>query len=190
MVREGSAPNFCPPTEEGITITLVDEKGEQVELEFLGLVLKGESSFGFFFPVDDEHPATSSGEVVVLEVTEVDEDGQPCSFELVDDEVIAAEAYADFQEAAKDSVRLRLRAARQGHPMIFVADPDSVFTLREQQILYYIAGGLSNKEIAGRLTLSEQTVKAHLSHMTTKCGRANRAALVAYGFETGLLRRR
>ena len=111
MVREGSAPNFCPPTEEGITITLVDEKGEQVELEFLGLVLKGESSFGFFFPVDDEHPATSTAfvwfareqcEVVVLEVTEVDEDGQPCSFELVDDEVIAAEAYADFQEAAKD----------------------------------------------------------------------------------------
>ena len=65
--------------------------------------------------------------------------------------------------------------------MIFVADPDSAFTLREQQILYYIAGGLSNKEIAGRLSLSEQTVKAHLSHMTTKCGRANRAALVAYG---------
>ena len=60
--------------------------------------------------------------------------------------------------------------------MIFVADPASAFTLREQQILYYIA--------------SEQTVKAHLSHMTTKCGRANRAALVAYGFETGLLRRR
>ena len=74
--------------------------------------------------------------------------------------------------------------------MIFVADPDSAFTLREQQILYYIAGGLSNKEIAGRLSLSEQTVKAHLSHMPTKCGRANRAALVAYGFETGLLRRR
>ena len=49
---------------------------------------------------------------------------------------------------------------------------------------------VSNKEIAGRLSLSEQTVKAHLSHMTTKCGRANRAALVAYGFETGLLRRR
>ncbi len=41
MVREGSAPNFCPPTAEGITLTLVDEKGEQAELEFLGLVLKG-----------------------------------------------------------------------------------------------------------------------------------------------------
>ena len=97
-----AAANFCPPTEEGVTIALVDEKGERVELEFLGLVLKGESSFGFFFPIDDEHPATSSGEVVVLEVTEVDEEGQPVSFELVDDEVIAAEAYADFQVAAKD----------------------------------------------------------------------------------------
>ena len=46
--------------------------------------------------------------------------------------------------------------------MIFVADPDSVFTLREQQILYYIAGGLSNKEIAGRLTLSEPVSYTHL----------------------------
>lgn len=73
--------------------------------------------------------------------------------------------------------------------MILVTDPDHGLTLREQQILYYIAGGLSNKEIAGRLTLSEQTVKAHLSHMTAKSGRANRAALVTYGFETGILRR-
>ncbi len=74
--------------------------------------------------------------------------------------------------------------------MILVADVDSALTLREQQILYYIAGGLSNREIAERLTLSEQTVKAHLSHMTTKSGCSNRAALVAYGFGTGLLRRR
>ena len=74
--------------------------------------------------------------------------------------------------------------------MILVSDPDHALTLREQQILYYIAQGLSNREIAERLTLSEQTVKAHLSHMTTKSGRANRAALVTYGFETGVLARR
>ena len=102
MIREGSAPNFCPPTEEGITLTFSDEKGDTVDLEFLGLVLKDDRSYGFFFPVDDEHPATSSGEVVLLEVTELDEDGQPAAFELVTDEAIAADAYAAFQEAAKD----------------------------------------------------------------------------------------
>ena len=100
MIREGSAPNFCPPTEEGVTITLVDEKGEQVELEFLGLVLKGESSFGFFFPIDDEHPATSSGEVVVLEVTEVDEEGQPVCLIRPGNELLA------FDRAEFDGVAL------------------------------------------------------------------------------------
>lgn len=73
--------------------------------------------------------------------------------------------------------------------MILVIDPEHGLTRREQQILYYIARGLSNREIAERLTLSEQTVKAHLSHMTAKSGRSNRAALVTYGFETGILRR-
>ena len=38
-MREGSAPNFCPPVEEGIAIVLEDETGEQTELEFLGLIL-------------------------------------------------------------------------------------------------------------------------------------------------------
>ena len=102
MVREGSAPNFCPPTEEGITLTFADEKGDQVDLEFLGLILRDVRSYGFFFPVDEQNPALSSGEVVLLEVTELDDEGQPSEFELVTDEAIAAEVYADFQEATKD----------------------------------------------------------------------------------------
>ena len=85
-MRQGSAPNFCPPVEEGITFTFQDEAGELVELEFLGLVLHG----------------GSSGQVIILEVTELDEDGQPDEFELVVDEGIAAEVYADFREATKD----------------------------------------------------------------------------------------
>uniref|UniRef100_A0A7C9JR31 DUF1292 domain-containing protein n=1 Tax=Muribaculaceae bacterium Z82 TaxID=2304548 RepID=A0A7C9JR31_9BACT len=101
-MREGSAPNFCPPVEEGMLISLQDERGERVELEFLGLVLHGERRYGFFFPVSDEAPALSSGEVVCLEVTELDEDGQPAAFELVDDAAIAEEVYADFRQATRD----------------------------------------------------------------------------------------
>ena len=101
-MREGSAPNFCPPVEEGITLVLEDEAGEQPELEFLGLVLHNDRRYGFFFPVTDEAPAGSSGEVVLLEVTELDEEGQPAAFELVEDEGIAAEVYDDFRIATKD----------------------------------------------------------------------------------------
>ena len=80
-MREGSAPNFCPPTEEGVTLVLEDETGEQTELEFLGLILHHDRSYGFFFPVTEDEPVGSSGEVVLLEVTELDEDGQPAAFE-------------------------------------------------------------------------------------------------------------
>ena len=101
-MRQGSAPNFCPPVEEGLTIVFEDEQGEQSELEFLGLVIHRGRRYGFFFPVSEDAPAGSSGEIVVLEVTELDEDDQPAAFELVEDESIATEAYEVFREATKD----------------------------------------------------------------------------------------
>lgn len=101
-MRQGSAPNFCPPTEEGITIVLEDETGEQTELEFLGLILHRDRSYGFFFLITEDEPAGSSGEVVLLEVMELDEDGQPAAFEIVEDEAVAAEVYDDFRTATKD----------------------------------------------------------------------------------------
>lgn len=104
-IREGSAPNFCPPEKEGTVLSFVDEKNEQVDLEFLGLILDGDTRFGFFFPVSEDEPALSSGEVVVLEVMELDEDGQPAAFELIEDEAVAEDAYRQFQEATKDLYR-------------------------------------------------------------------------------------
>ena len=101
-MRQGSAPNFCPPVEEGAVFQLEDENGDVVDLEFLGLVLHNGRRYGFFFPVSTDEPALSSGEVVLLEVTEVDDDDQPLEFEFVIDEAIAAEAFAAFREAAKD----------------------------------------------------------------------------------------
>ena len=85
-----------------MVVTFEDEKGEQVELEFLGLILHEGRRYGFFFPVAEDAPAGSSGEVVLLEVTDLDEDDQPSAFELVEDEQIAAEVYRDFQRATKD----------------------------------------------------------------------------------------
>jgi len=53
-------------------------------------------------------------------------------------------------------------------------------TRREQQLVHLISLGLTNKEIAGRLYLSEQTVKNHLRRMFRKSGAAGRLEAVAF----------
>ncbi len=101
-MRTGSNPNFCPPVEEGTVYTLEDENGDTIDLEFLGLVIDEGRRYGFFFPVSEDDPATSSGEVVVLEVTELDDEDQPSAFELIDDEAQADAAYELFREVASE----------------------------------------------------------------------------------------
>lgn len=49
---------------------------------------------------------------------------------------------------------------------------------KEQAIILHISQGLTNKEIAEKLFISEQTVKAHLSRIFRKCNVKNRAQLV------------
>lgn len=101
-MRTGSDPNFCPPVEEGLVYTLQDENGDEVSLEFLGLVLYEQRRFGFFFPVSEEEPALSSGEVIVLEVVALDDEGQPDEFEWVDDDALADQVYEVFKRVAAD----------------------------------------------------------------------------------------
>ena len=50
-------------------------------------------------------------------------------------------------------------------------------TLRERQLVSLIAEGLTNKEIAARLHLSEQTVKNHVHRILRKTGSSNRTSL-------------
>ena len=61
------------------------------------------------------------------------------------------------------------------------ADYLAALTERERQILDQVAGGLSNKEVAARLHLSEKTVKHYMTIIMEKLGVRNRveAALLA-----------
>ena len=101
-MREGSAPNFAPPVEEGTVFTFQDESGDTVNLEFLGLIIHNDRRYGFFYAIADGEEVGGSGEVTILEVTEFDEEGQPSAFELVLDDAIAAEVYEDFKVATED----------------------------------------------------------------------------------------
>ena len=60
-------------------------------------------------------------------------------------------------------------------------------TARELEILTLIAGGLSNREIATQLFVSENTVKTHCSRAFDKLGAARRTQAVRRGKELGLL---
>jgi len=59
-------------------------------------------------------------------------------------------------------------------------------TPRECEILESITAGLSNREIAARLSLSEQTVKHHLSSIFDKTGTSSRLELALFAVRKGL----
>jgi DNA-binding NarL/FixJ family response regulator len=66
--------------------------------------------------------------------------------------------------------------------------PDGL-TPREVDVLRLIAEGLSNQEIAGRLSISEATIKTHVNNIFSKAGLRDRAQAVRYAFDNGLVKR-
>ena len=63
----------------------------------------------------------------------------------------------------------------------------SNLTLREIQILEFLAEGKSNKEIASFLSISDETVKTHLKRLYEKLGASDRAQAVAIALRQNLI---
>jgi DNA-binding NarL/FixJ family response regulator len=61
-------------------------------------------------------------------------------------------------------------------------------TEREREVMALVAGGLSNDEIAERLVVSPATAKTHVSRAMVKLGARDRAQLVVFAYESGLVR--
>jgi DNA-binding NarL/FixJ family response regulator len=60
-------------------------------------------------------------------------------------------------------------------------------TEREREILVVVASGVSNDEIAERLSISPTTVKTHISRVMSKLDARDRAQLVVIAYESGLV---
>ncbi len=129
---------------------------------------------------------------------------------FADDESIIAALTAGAtgyltKDASRDDIRRALEAAAAGQAVLDPAVqaalleaartpaaiarpavlPDGL-TEREAEVLGLIAQGLSNQEIAGRLYVSEATVKTHVNRIFAKTRSRDRTAAAAYAHRHGL----
>jgi DNA-binding NarL/FixJ family response regulator len=63
-----------------------------------------------------------------------------------------------------------------------------LLTVREREVVGLVGQGLSNEEIAERLVVSPLTAKTHVSRAMVKLAVRDRAQLVVFAYETGLVR--
>ncbi len=100
------------------------------------------------------------------------------------------------KNASPEEIVLAIRKALKGELAIgpiselpglpFISSESGpVLTRRETEVLRLIADGLTNKEIADKLFVSQSTVDSHRKNLLTKFGVLNTAALVATAAKTG-----
>jgi DNA-binding NarL/FixJ family response regulator len=79
----------------------------------------------------------------------------------------------------------RIPAEIAAHIAEHLSDED--LTVREIEVLQQIAGGNRNRDIAERLFISEETVKAHIKHIMAKLGASDRTQAVSIGVRRGYI---
>lgn len=80
---------------------------------------------------------------------------------------------------------LRLLAADADPRPLFVPETGETLTAREAEVLALLAGGASNRAIAGQLVIGEGTVKSHVHHILGKLGASSRTEAAARGRRLG-----
>jgi DNA-binding NarL/FixJ family response regulator len=83
--------------------------------------------------------------------------------------------------------RLVERFVRRPPPGAGIPERLSALTDREVQVMREVARGMTNREVAQRLVLSDATVKTHVASVLRKLGLRDRVQLVVCAYESGLV---
>jgi len=105
-----------------------------------------------------------------------------------DDLVAAIRIVARGDALVDPTVTRRLIAAFARRPPLRERPPElEELSPREREVLRLVARGLSNREIAAQLVISEATVKTHVGRILQKLRLRDRVQAVVLGYETGLI---
>lgn len=108
-------------------------------------------------------------------------------------DVHAAELQAAVEAAAAGLVVLHPQGTQPLLAMAMIPEPRPAepraesLTPRETEVLRLVAAGLSNKQIAGKLDISDHTVKFHIASLMGKLGAGSRTEAVTIGVRHGIL---
>lgn len=111
------------------------------------------------------------------------------------------------RDAAREDIHLALQAAEAGLVLLHPISASGLIqhsslrdsrdnateelaeelTVRESEVLRLVSMGLGNKEVAGRLAISEHTVKFHISSILGKLHAGSRTEAVSLGIRRGLI---
>jgi NarL family two-component system response regulator LiaR len=104
------------------------------------------------------------------------------------------------KDAGPDVLLTAIRAAARGQSLLDPSVAGAVFhhlerrmtpgeglTEREGEVLRQIALGRTNREIAGDLVVSAETVKTHVANILSKLGLANRTQVIIYALKQGIV---
>jgi HD-GYP domain-containing protein (c-di-GMP phosphodiesterase class II) len=99
----------------------------------------------------------------------------------------AAELRADVKAGRRDAEAVDAVLAAAGHRVPRRREGPAGLTPREVEVLKLLAQGLSNKEIAERLTISPKTAGTHVEHIYAKIDASSRAGASLFAVQHGLL---
>ncbi len=102
--------------------------------------------------------------------------------------LLPTSASADQVAAAIEATAAGLAVVHPDHAGSLTARAsDDPLTPREREVLHLLAAGLGNKEIAGRLAISDHTAKFHVSQILAKLNAVSRAEAVSIAMRRGLV---